>query len=634
VLHHRRGHILALALVLALSACQTDSTNPDPGNNGGNPSITLTLSASALSLVQGVSGTLTATIARAGGFTGNVTIEVTGAPSGMTATPNPTSIGSSATTSTITIAPGATLAPGNYTLTVRASGTGVTAVTQTFTVTVTAASTGSFTLTIDPTTASIQQGQQTTATVNISRSGGFAGAVNLAVSGGPASGLTASLSPASTTGNTSTLTLASAASLAAGTYNLTVTGNSTGLTQQAASFALTITAAGGGGGNTTWSFCTNQIPTWLAYQDGTGPWTQVQPNNGTFSFPVNSGRGGVAFVASGTQLQIFLGTQAELNLYGARCGGTGTIASKTVNGTMSGLAATDQGFVTFGGSSAVVTSGQSAFTLQNVFEGAFDLVASRSSLSIQGTNITTQMTAGIIRRAINPADNSTMADLNYNSPEAFAPDQRNLTIANLGTDQAIVSSFFITGNGGAASLYTDASVGGGANRMFFAVPNAVRQSGDLQFIQVSALASLSTPNFRSATSYFASSADQTVTLGPNLTGLTVSVLGTTGYARIGATYPIQTEYDDLFNLTGGQASGNTFSIFVTKGYTGAIGNFAYSIPDFSGVSGWLNTYGPQVGSQVTWTFSATGYSQDGGFTTPLQDGIIALTATNGGTITP
>jgi hypothetical protein len=623
-----------LALVVALGACSKDSTNPDPGNNGGNPGITLTLSAGTLSLVQGTNGTLTATIARAGGFTGTVTIEVTGAPSGMTATPSPASIPSNSTTSTITIAPGVSLAPGNYTVTVRASGTGVSAVTQTFTVTVTAASTGSFTLSITPASASIQQGQQTTATVNVNRTGGFSGNVDLAVSGGPGSGLTATLSPASTTGNTSTLTLVSAASLAAGTYNLTVTGNATGLTQQAASFALTVTATGGGGGNTTWSYCTNDIPTWFAYQDGVGAWTQVQPNDGMFSFPINSGRGGVAVVRDGTDLEIYFGTQAELNLYGTRCGGTGTTASKTVNGTMSGLAVTDQGFVTFGGSTAVVTAGQSAFTLQNVFEGASDLVASRSSLSIQGTSVTTQMTAGIIRRGIDPANNSTMPDLNFNSAEAFMPDSRNLTINNLGMDQAIVSSVFITGNGGFASLYTDASLGGGANRTFFAVPNAVRQSGDLQFLQVSALANLSTPTFRSVTSYFASSADKTVTLGGNITGVTVTVPGTTGYARIGATWPIQTEYDDLFTLTGGQAGGRSFFIFVTKGYTGGTGTFTYSIPDFSGVSGWMNTYGPQVGSAVTWSFSASSYSQDGGFSNPLQDGVIVMTASTGGTITP
>jgi hypothetical protein len=201
-------------------------------------------------------------------------------------------------------------------------------------------------------------------------------------------------------------------------------------------------------------------------------------------------------------------------------------------------------------------------------------------------------------------------------------------------DQAIVSSVFITGNGGFASLYTDASLGGGASRTFFAVPNAVRQSGDLQFIQISALANLSTPTFRSVTSYFASSADKTVALGPNLAGATVSVPGTPGYARIGANYPIQTEYDDLFTLSGSQAGGRSFLIFVTKGYASGAGTFNYSIPDFSGVGGWLNTYGPLIGSALTWTFTASGYSQDGGFSNPLQDGVVVMTASAGGTITP
>ena len=89
-----------------------------------------------ISLQQGASGTRPVSITRTGGFTGDVTIAVEGAPTGLTATPNPAT--TSGTTSTITIDTSGGVAVGTYTLTVRASGTGVTDVTTTFDVVVTA----------------------------------------------------------------------------------------------------------------------------------------------------------------------------------------------------------------------------------------------------------------------------------------------------------------------------------------------------------------------------------------------------------------------------------------------------------------------------------------------------------------
>ncbi|HUF68231.1 MAG TPA: hypothetical protein VMM79_06215 [Longimicrobiales bacterium] len=626
---------LALGVIIAVGACSSDSTDPNGGNNGGNPTITLTLSASALSIVQGASGTLNATIGRAGGFTGAVTIEVTGAPTGMTATPAPATVGSGATSSTITVAPGASLTPGAYTLTVRASGTGVSAVTATFQVTVTAAITGGFTLSVTPTTASIQQGAQTTATVNITRTGGFTGSVDLAVSGGPGAGLTAAFNPASTTGNTSTLTLSAAGTLAAATYNLTITGTASGITQQAATFALTVTATtGGGGGNTVWSFCSDEVPGWFAYQDGTGAWTQVQPVNSTFTFPINSGKGGVAYMQDGTNLAILYGTQQELNGYGVQCGESmSTEPTKTVAGSVAGLQPTDNAYITLGGGTAIVSGLASPnFTLTGVRDGTFDLVASRSSVVISGQNVSTQLIGLIFRRALNPADGSTLPVLDFGSTEAVSPVTSNLTVNNIGTDMALVNVFYITANLGFASLYFESNQSASATRPYYGVPNASRVSGDLHVLNVLSLTTSAT-NYRSASIYFAEATDRTVTLGPQISGLTVSTVNSAPYARLRAQYTVQPEYDDLIIFAGGQQN-STFTIFASKAYVGASATYDFAIPDFTGVGGWVNSWAPQLGINTDWSFSATGYSMPGGLLTPFADGLLSQNAVTTGSITP
>ena len=83
-------------------------------------------------------------------------------------------------------------------------------------------SSSGFTLGTSTPTLNVAPGQNVTATINISRTGGFTGPVQLTASGLPA-GVTAAFSPSTVTGNTATLTL-TAASVASGTATVTVSG--------------------------------------------------------------------------------------------------------------------------------------------------------------------------------------------------------------------------------------------------------------------------------------------------------------------------------------------------------------------------------------------------------------------------
>jgi hypothetical protein len=228
-------YLLALAALGAACGKSGDNGN---GGTGPTPSISITLSTSSLTIVQGGTDNLTASIARAGGFTGAVTIVTEGAPTGVTAAASNVSTSGSVTTGTITVTVGAAVAPGTYNLTVRASGSGVTEVTRGITLTVTA--TPVIAIALSASAQSVDQGATGAAiTVTITRTN-FGGTVNLSVDGAPA-GLTAQFTPAGATGNTSTLALSVGGAVAGGVYNLTIRGAGAGVTDATAPLALTVT---------------------------------------------------------------------------------------------------------------------------------------------------------------------------------------------------------------------------------------------------------------------------------------------------------------------------------------------------------------------------------------------------------
>ena len=129
---HGRFAVLATAFTLACG----DGDNEPSGNRG---SIQLTLNPATLSLPQGSSGTIAVSVARAGGFTGVVTLAVSGMPTGVTTTIDPSQLSASTTTATVTVTTTAAVTPASYTATVTATGEGVTSATATHQLTVTAA---------------------------------------------------------------------------------------------------------------------------------------------------------------------------------------------------------------------------------------------------------------------------------------------------------------------------------------------------------------------------------------------------------------------------------------------------------------------------------------------------------------
>ncbi|HUQ82895.1 MAG TPA: hypothetical protein VM076_17215 [Gemmatimonadaceae bacterium] len=229
----------AMVAAIAVAACSGGDDGTDP-----TPEITLAVAPAAVSIAQGATGTVTATITRTGGFAGDVAIAVEGLPTGVTAASAPSPIGSSATSSVITFTVGAAAVAATTNLTIRATGTGVTAKTAPVALTVTAAATPTYTLAA-ASPVSVAQGATATSAITITRTGAFAGTVNLTATGLP-TGVTAAFNPAAATANTSTLTFTAAANATVGTSTVTVTGTATGQTDKTATIQLTVTAVTAG----------------------------------------------------------------------------------------------------------------------------------------------------------------------------------------------------------------------------------------------------------------------------------------------------------------------------------------------------------------------------------------------------
>ena len=204
------------------------------------PSFSLSGSPSSLGVDQGSSGTTTINVTPQYGFTGSVNLDVSGLPSGVTASwgTNPTS-GSSV----LTLAVSSSATPGTTTLTVTGTSGSLTATT-----TVALSIYGpSFTLSGGG-VLNIGQGTSSTTYIYVNPQYGFTGSVSLSVSGLP-TGVTASFSPNPATGM-STLTVTASSSASLGTTTVTITGTSGSLTATTTLslgvYAPTFTLSGGG----------------------------------------------------------------------------------------------------------------------------------------------------------------------------------------------------------------------------------------------------------------------------------------------------------------------------------------------------------------------------------------------------
>jgi hypothetical protein len=191
-------------------------------NAAAAPNFSMSSNPTSLTLTQGGSGTSAITVTALNGFTGSVSLSITGCPTGATCSLNPTSV-TPGTNSTLTVSTTANATTGTFTLTVTGtSGTLVHSTTVGLTVNPAA---GDFTIAASPSVLNVNRSSSGQYTVTIAAVNGSA-PVNLSVSGLPShTSARFSPNPASSPG-TSTLTITVSRRGVSGTNaTLTITGN-------------------------------------------------------------------------------------------------------------------------------------------------------------------------------------------------------------------------------------------------------------------------------------------------------------------------------------------------------------------------------------------------------------------------
>lgn len=623
--------IMAAALLVLPACSSSDSgTGPDP-----DPSIVASVSPTTFSVQQGQTTTFTVNVVRTN-FEGAINVTVSDLPAGVTVAP--VTLAAGATTGDVTIVAAIDAAVGETSVTVTGSGVGVPSATAQVPLTVTAAPVQSVGIALSSGSLSLEQGEDGTIGVTITRNGGFAGAVDIAVSGAPA-GVAATVTESTgapsmvpIAGGSATIAISTSGSAAPGSYTLDVSATADGVPDASASVALTVTSAPPPppGDAFTWTFCPTS-PVWFAVQNEGGPWTSVPVTSGSANFEVTGNTVGIAFATneSGSPTTTINYLQKdEIEAFGqSYCTGP-----KMLNGTVTGVAATDQAFITVGGSTAFVTGANNGtFSVSNVADGVIDVFGARTEIALDGSAVTTTPNRFFIDRDLEPADGSTV-DVDFTGGLSFDPQVQNLGATNLG-EPALLSMVYRTA-GTQGVIFTESGFTTGPSWTYYGVPDARQGAEDFHLATLTTAPSEETlGDFRSASLYFRTIEDQEVDFGPRIGATTITTTETAPYVRPRVQYTRQAEYDKYWFVSYQQGD-REVQVYITDGFQGGA-DIDYTVPDFSGVAGWMNDWGLQTTGEITYAVVTSGWDAEGALVpATLTAGLNIATATRLGTITP
>jgi hypothetical protein len=209
----------------------------------GSSNFALSTSPATIPLKPGESGQTTITVAPTNGFTGTVNLTVTtiGAPRGVTATLDHSSITGSGS-ATLNVATTSSTPAGNLLIVVTGSSQGIsqTAYVQ--------LALPDFGLTLSPTTLYLDQSNYATATITASPENGFTGRVNFSLTSGLPAGVFSAILP-SKKADTGTLALVADRNALTGVNNeVAISAKSGDITQSFSSTILAVNAATGKSG--------------------------------------------------------------------------------------------------------------------------------------------------------------------------------------------------------------------------------------------------------------------------------------------------------------------------------------------------------------------------------------------------
>ena len=659
--HALRPLVAAASIVFAVGC---NSTYGDDGPTGNTGSILVTANPSTLSLPQGGSGTITATLARGGGYTGVVTVAVSGLPTGATATIDPAELSGISLSATVTVTIASTVTIGTYAVTVIATGNGVQTRTASFQLAVTVPP--SFALSAEPVAGAIAAGGSRAVAITIGRTN-FDGPVTLALLNPPA-GITGTFDPTPAT-NTSTLTLTIAASVAAASHTLTIQGTAPGLPARTAQLTITVVPAPPSGKNVTYYFCTvDDLPAFFAYQDGAGAWQSAtgvsSGGTTTFSFNITQGRGGVlsvyqysaaavarvpggaragrlnrtmtlasrlrdprraggrvprqpsaltqAAVGDVYETYVLFGSTTELAQDGLDACGQAE-PTTTVRGSVAGIVPGQYAMVSLGSATEIFDGATftNPVTLHDVLLGPHDLVGSR--IATPGA----PPDKLIIFRNLNVPDQGSLpSTIDFNGPASLVPATATATISGaVPGDQMEIFVGLLTANRG-GQLWSDLAPSSVAARPWAGLSSANMIAGDMHHLF--AFASRSTGglvNFRVVSKTVGPVSNQALALGAEVPAPAVLAVSGGAYPRYRFQGSLASDYNKRVSIdvVGEQDGSNAMYIVTSVAWltaSGTPGAYDVTMPDIAGLPGFPAAARLSAGDNVI-TLSAHGFTGPG-----------------------
>jgi len=367
---------------------------------------------------------------------------------------------------------------------------------------------------------------------------------------------------------------------------------------------------------------------WFAAQDGSGAWVQVNPSGAVYRFTISSATGGayasaVRSASGATLVTVNLLTRSELT--------TAPIVAcpvpagnKTISAT---IAAVDEAFVSFGGSSVDV-SANGVVPIPNVPNGTYDLIGWRFNGG-RGINTATS-TRAVIIRDVAPGDGESAGIIDFGAGDAVIPIEWSVVFGGARSGDAFTGSMtYYTGARDRcipALLYnfsnTTPSVPGGA----YGFPESAQRTTDIHVLRVS---SVNGPNMRVAQQAFHTAGNvSTLGLGDLVSQPRVDDLGGAHYRRLQVTGTTPPLYSSTMSFAYSDET-STRSALIQTSVARIGGNTAtISFPEFSSVGGWDSSWLPSPTSSVNWTFGGTSATYTG---LPCFDGATFLAAYYSGT---
>lgn len=347
------------------------------------------------------------------------------------------------------------------------------------------------------------------------------------------------------------------------------------------------------------AFCQSELPTWFAYQNQGEAWTRVQPDaNNAFVFDA-SDRVAIAmtfdFGTSRLTDVYYAHVDELLPMSNQAC--TETSGTKTVNGTVTGVGATETVRISMSESITTATSLGNAWTLTNVANTPQDLIAVRGAGSVGIPNRV------IVRRAQNPVSGATLPVLDFGATEALAISTNTLLVSGLRSNESNYYDIDFSTATGTRHMLFQSSFFTSPSQTLYGIPASTTQSGDLHRLDLNADAAGLT-SYRTVRHWYRNTADKTISFGSDLNTPTLQSITSTPYVRLRTTVASQQDYPDFATAYFEQAGRDVY-VTVTAGFTdGTPGSWVNEIPDFSAAGGYPTNAGLQQGESTQWFVEA------------------------------